>query len=260
MRELIQAFKPNQAVSGKTIKYLASLQILFLLGLWMFATPRIIPKPLDVLQALVGLWSTGLGAELLTSFFLNLKAIAFASFLSLLLAYATVMPAFRPFAIGLSKLRFLGLTGLTFIFTLMVAGANLKTSVLVFGISVFMLTDMATVVASVPRQNFELARTLRMGEWRIVWEVIVLGQRDKVFQVIRTSAAIGWVMLTMVEGLVRSEGGIGALLLIQSKYFRLADIFAIQFVILAVGLGQDYLIGMFRKLLCPYADLTLERQ
>ena len=106
----------------------------------------------------------------------------------------------------------------------------------------------------------DLARTLRMGEWRVVWEVIVLGQIDKVFDVLRQNAAMGWMMLTMVEGIVRSEGGVGTVLLDQNHHFRLAAVFAIQLTILMLGLLQDYGIGLSKKLLCPYAELTLERK
>ena len=40
----------------------------------------------------------------------------------------------------------------------------------------------------------------------------------------------------------------------------LPEVFAIQLVILIVGLFQDYLIGAARRLACPYADLALERR
>ena len=100
-----------------------------------------------------------------------------------------------------------------------------------------------------------------MSEWRVVWEVVVLGTADKAFEVLRQNAAIGWMMLTMVEGISRSEGGIGAMLLNQNKHFRLAEVFAIQIVILAVGMGQDYAIGVRSGAsCCPYATLTLERR
>jgi len=77
---------------------------------------------------------------------------------------------------------------------------------------------------------------------------------------LRQNAAIGWMMLTMVEGIVRSEGGVGAMLLGESKHFLLSEVFAIQAVILIVGLLQDYAIGAVRRIVCPYADLTLERK
>ena len=99
-----------------------------------------------------------------------------------------------------------------------------------------------------------------MSEWRVVWEVVVLGTFDKAIEVFRQNAAIGWMMLTMVEGISRAEGGIGAMLLNQNKHFHLAEVFAIQLVILTVGLGQDFAIGFFKKMVCPYADLSLERR
>jgi NitT/TauT family transport system permease protein len=119
---------------------------------------------------------------------------------------------------------------------------------------------MAAVIVTIPKGDFDHARTLRMSEWRVVWEVVILGTADKAFEVLRQNAAIGWMMLTMVEGVVRSEGGIGAALINENKYFRLEGVFAIQLVILAVGLFQDYLLGALRRLCCPYADLTLERK
>jgi len=76
----------------------------------------------------------------------------------------------------------------------------------------------------------------------------------------RQNAAIGWLMLTVAEGMVRSEGGVGAMLLNANKHTQLDIVFAVQIVILLVGLIQDYAIGVGRRLACPYADLTLERK
>jgi NitT/TauT family transport system permease protein len=171
------------------------------------------------------------------------------------------VPAFRPIATAVSKGRFLGLIGLTFVFTLMVGGGRpLKVSLLVFGMTVFFVTSMAAEVLAIPREKFDHARTLRMNEWKVVWEVVILGTADRAFEVLRQNAAIGWMMLTMVEGISRSEGGVGAMLLNQNKHFRLAEVFAIQITILLMGMLQDYGIGAARRLLLPYADLTLERR
>src|SRR5206468_7841716 len=131
----------------------------------------------------------------------------------------------------------------------------LKVSLLVFGMVVFFVTSMAAIVAEIPKDRFDHARTLRMSEWRVVWEVVILGTADQAIEVLRQNAAIGWMMLTMVEGISRAEGGIGAMLLNQNKHFHLAEVFAIQIVILAVGMAQDYTIGLVRNLACPYASL-----
>ena len=172
-----------------------------------------------------------------------------------------MLPGRSPLAAAFSKGRFLGLTGLTFLFTLIFGGGHpLKVSLLVFGMSVFFVTSMAAVVEEIPKEKFDYARTLRMSEWRVVWEVVILGTADKAFEVLRQNAAIGWMMLTMVEGISRSEGGVGAMLLNQNKHFHLAEVFAIQGVILVVGMAQDYAIGAAKRLFCPYSMLTLERR
>jgi NitT/TauT family transport system permease protein len=261
MNHAVAVFSPNTVLNKNAVRVLIATQVAVVILLWVFSPFVLLPKPGEVAGALGDLWQQGLGAELITSFYLNLQAIAVATVVSLLLAYATVMPFFRPIVALLSKLRFLSLVGLTFFFTLMArSGHQLKLSLLVFSVSVFFVTGMADVINCIPKEMFDLARTLRMSEWRVVWEVIVLGQIDQVFDVLRQNAAIGWMMLTMVEGIVRSEGGLGTILLDENHHFRLAAVFAIQLTILMLGLLQDYGIGLAKNLLCPYAALTLERK
>ena len=244
------------------MRIVVAVQLVLALVVWFFSPFQVLPTPPEVFAALGKLWmEQGLGQELITSFILNLEALAWTVVISLGLCYFTVMPAFRPIANAVARGRFLGLIGLTFVFTLMVGGGHkLKVSLLVFGMTVFFVTSMAAEIAAIPKSKFDHARTLRMSEWRVVGEVVVLGTFDKAIEVFRQNAAIGWMMLTMVEGISRAEGGIGAMLLNQNKHFHLAEVFAIQLVILSVGLGQDYAIGFVKKIVCPYADLSLERR
>jgi NitT/TauT family transport system permease protein len=262
MRDITGAFAPNRAISPTTLKIIIAFQVAVVLMIWINSPFQVLPQPDEVARAFHGLWFTqGLGRELWTSFGLNLQALALTVLISLALSYLTVMPFFRPVAAALSKGRFLGLIGLTFVFTLMVGGGRpLKLALLTFGMTVFFLTSMAAEVLSIPKDRFDHARTLRMNEWEVVWEVVILGTADKAFEVLRQNAAIGWMMLTMVEGISRSEGGVGAMLLNQNKHFRLAEVFAIQITILLVGILQDYGIGALQRLFCPYSRLTLERR
>jgi NitT/TauT family transport system permease protein len=199
--------------------------------------------------------------NLLVSFTTNLQAIGLSCLLTLPLAYLTVMPAARPFVKALSKARFLGMTGLVVIFTLAFGGGHgLKLALLTFGLSVFLITSLYDIVETIPREEFDHARTLRMGPWRSVLEVVIIGRVDAVIDALRQNAAMGWVMLTMVEGLVRSEGGLGGMMLSEDKHVNFAAVFAIQFLVLAVGIGQDYLLALIKRWFCPYAFITLERQ
>jgi len=262
LHDVLSAFSPNRVISRAAYRFIIVFQIAVLLLVWATSTYVFLPKPMDVWRAFVDLWNNeGLGQELIVSFLLNVQAMAWATVISLGLAYLTVVPVFQPIAHAVSKGRFLGMVGLTFFFTVIFAsGHRLKVSLLVFGVAVFFVTSMIDVVAQVPKEKFDLARTLRMGEWRVVWEVIVLGRADAAFDAMRQNAAMGWMMLTMVEGISRSEGGIGALLLNQNKHFRLEAVFAIQIAILLIGLFQDYALGLAKKFLFPYANLQLEKR
>ncbi len=252
-------FTPNSSVHTATAQIIIVVwAVLVLLG-WTFAS-NAIPHPAGIFSALVDLWNNaGLLNEILSSLWLNIQAIAISTALSLLISYSVIVPLFRPIVGALTKLRFLGLTGLTFVFGLYLQGAWLKVALLVMGMSVFYTTSMVSVVLGIPKEQFDHARTLGMSEWRVAWEVVVLGTLDKALEILRQNAAVGWMMLTMVEGLVRSDGGIGALMLNENRHFKLDGVFALQLVILVIGLTQDYLLGWARKLICPYADLRISR-
>lgn len=256
-----KAFSPNAVISGSAAQTLVMVWAVLFLVSWWVAMPALIPTPLEVIKAVGSVWSDGLLYELLVSLKVYLEAVAITAAISMGLAYASVMPVIRPPATLIIASRFLGMAGLTFAFTLLIGGGHwLKVALMVFGMTVFTLDGMSKMVASVTREQLNHARTLRMSEWRAVWEVIVVGKADQALDILRQNAAMGWMMLPMVEGIVRSEGGVGTMLLAQTKHFHLDQVFAIQLIILWIGLGQDWLIGTIRAVLFPWADLKAERQ
>ena len=232
--------------------YIAVTFVALALG-WELLPPPV-PSIAEVLCALVRLWTEdALCAELATSLVLNAEAIAWSTAITLVFAYASVIPAIRPLVAALSKLRFTGMVGWGFVLALAARdGHQLKVWMLVFGMTPFFVTAMASVVAEIPREQFDHARTLRLGHVRIWWEVVVRGTFDRMLETLRQNAAIGWMMLTMVEGVARSEGGIGTLLLGANKHLALDAVFALIVVVLVVGIVQDYVLGRVRRVLCPY--------
>ena len=255
-----EAFVPNGHVTARVRSALVVVTLASLLGAWC-AGPAFLPSPLDVLRAFGRLWGDGLALHLYVSLSTNLQSIVIACLITLPLAYLSVLPALRPLAHIVSKFRFLGLTGFVMLFTVVFGGGHaLKVALIVFGMTVFLLTSVYDIVESIPREAFDEARTLRMGKWRAVVEVVVLGHFDAVLDAIRQNAAMGWMMLTMVEGLVRFEGGLGALMLAQDRHIELDGVFAIQGLVLVIGLLQDVAFVWLRKMFCPYAVLTLERR
>lgn len=227
------------------------------LVLWQITGGGLIPRPYRVLEALGQLLTARLFADnLLTSLSLTGQALLYSVLITLLFGYASVIPFFQPVAHFLVKCRYLTLTGLIFIFTLLTKdGGQLKLSLLLSGIVPFLTTSFLSIIVQTPAQPFELCQTLGYNRWERLYEVIVIGKADQVFEVVRQNFAIAWMMITMVEGLNMSEGGIGALMIKYNKYNDLPHVLALQAVILGLGLGFDYLLGVLRQWLFPYSKL-----
>lgn len=229
---------------------------------WFFGTSFSLPSPLEIPGAWLRLvTSDGLLHELGVSLQLNVEAVVISTLISVGLSYLTVDQRFAfPIKI-LSKFRFFGMAGFVIIFTRLFGGGHaLKVALLVFAMSVFFITSMIDVVSSTTRDEYDHARSLRMSKWRGVWEVVVRGKLDQTFDALRQNAAIGWMMLTMVEGLVRFEGGVGVIMLNESKYRNLDAVFAVQLTVLFIGILQDRFIVYLKNVFCPHARLVLENK
>lgn len=251
---IAECVTPNSIVSPAAAKVLVLGWVGFFLLYWTQLTSPIIPRPLEVLRALNYLWrQMGLGQELIVSYRVNIEALALASVVSLALAYLHRIPATRFPVEVIRRLRFLGFTGLTLIFVLIFGGGHqLKVGILTVGIGLF-LTDAATdIVIQTPADKLDHARTLRNNEWQVLWKVIVRGRLNMMFDAVRQNAAMSWVLITLVEGVVRSEGGVGSLLLTQNRTFRIDEILAVGTTIVVVGLVQDILIGRLKMFVCPH--------
>lgn len=256
---MIAVFLPNRGVPQTTAWALVGFWAALALLVWVASPWESLPGPGEVYGALGTLWwEHGMGPELFTTLRLILHALALTVLISMTLSYLTVIAFFRPLVEAVSKLRFLGLTGLLVPFTLLTGGGyELKVLMLTFGMVTFFVTAMAAVVLEIPKEQFDHLRVMGASEGRILWEVVIRGTLDRALDILRQNLAIGWAMITMVEGISRAEGGLGAMILNQNKHFHLAEVYAILFVILAVGLVLDYGMGVLIRVLCPY--LAYER-
>lgn len=213
-----------------------------------------LPKMGEVWNAMHDLWFyQNLAYAVASSVQLNIESIAIAAVISLGLAYIGTIALFSPVVSLIGKLRFLSFYGLAFAFTLMAtSGHELKISVLVFMVTVFFLVSMVDVIAQIPPEQYDLARTLKMGSWETLWEVVMFGQIDQAFIVLRQTAAMSWMMLSVAEMMAMSGGGIGTLLETSNKHFHMAEVMALQLLVLVLGLIQDFLIGWVREKSCPW--------
>lgn len=241
---------------------MVACQIILVLLFWCTATSELIPRPLGILSAWKNMAANGgLVQDLYASTKLCFHAILISVVASAVMSYLTVLPFFAPSGFVMRKLRFLPMAGLSFVFTLMsTSGYDLKVKLLVFGMSVFILDSMIGVVKSVTDNEYNHARTIFGNEWKVVWERVILGKAHMMLTAIKQNFAIAWTMLTFAEGLVRSDGGVGALMLNENKHLQLDGVFAILMSLFFLGILIDYLFGVARNLLCPYADLSMQKR
>ena len=250
-------FAPNAQPARLVFTTMVVAQVALLLLLWLFYPMQLFPSLGEVVRSLGDLITTqGLVQELWASMTTAIEALAVATVLALVISYLTALPFFRPIAYAASKMRYLTLTGLTFFMALMVSsGHQVKLSVLIFGATVYLVTGMTSVILTTTQEEMDHARTLGMSELRSFYEVVVLGKLDEMLEVVRQNFAIIWTMITLVETLYQSEGGIGLLLYKQNRYLHLDGVLAIQLVILATGAAQDYVFVLLRRVFFPYSAL-----
>lgn len=251
----MQAITPTGKVSRAVRIELAVWWVVPTILIWQFGHIPFLPPLTEVLSAFNRLRQDGTFLEFGTSIWTMLESIFWTMTISLTLAYASVIPAFKPLVTFVTGLRYLGLVGLMLAFTLLAPdGHALKVMVLTFGMTVFYLRDMLHVVGNIPQEQYDHAKTLGMGPYRVVYEVVVLGTLADALESLRVNAAMGWMMLTMVEGVVRSEGGIGTVLINMNRHMDLAAEGAILIALFGLGLLQDFAIGAAKDyIICPYA-------
>jgi len=250
-------FKPFEKINRQTFLIMVLLQVTVTLLCWQLGSGGLIPSPLRILDAFGQLMGSRLLLDnVLASLLLTLQAMFYSILITLAFSYGSVIPFFNSIAQFIVKCRYLTLTGLIFVFTLLTRdGSQLKLSLLISGIVPFFTTSFLAVIVHINKQEFELCQTLGYNRWQTLYEVIIVGKADQVFEILRQNFAIAWMMITMVEGLSMSEGGIGVLLIKYNKYNDLTHVLALQFVIFGIGLCFDYLLGCLRRWLFPYTKL-----
>ena len=145
---LRRVFFPNQMLGRPFLLMVTASWVAIALTVWSASPWASLPGPGEVLRAFGTLWwQQGMGPELFSTLKLICHATLLTVAISMALSYLSIIAFFRPVVEAISKLRFLGLTGLVFPFTLLTGGGySLKEWLLTFGMSTFFVTAMAQAV------------------------------------------------------------------------------------------------------------------
>jgi NitT/TauT family transport system permease protein len=252
-------FTPLTVINKRTFLILAVVEAAIALLIWQLTAGELIPTPGRVVAAVLSiLGSDYFYANLVKSLELIVEGMGISIAIALVVAYLSLIPVFKPVAEFVIKCRYLTLTGLIFFFTLITSsGHSLKLSLLIFGIVPFFVTSLLSVIDAINVQEYEMCKTLRMSNWRALLEVVIIGRFDLVIEVIRQNFAIAWIMITAVEGISMSEGGLGTMLIKSNKFINIDNAFAILVIIFLLGILFDYLLGVIRGWLFPHTKLQI---
>ncbi len=256
MKKLFKPFEPVKG-AGRTTLLLLWLSILIIM--WttnsLFGSTHMFPTPKQVGNGFVNLWNEGLVVHLASSIWLCTQAVLISVFISLCLAYATAIPFFKPIGIVISKLRYLPLTGIAFYISIAIQDARaIQVWVLVVFMSTFLTTSLIQMVLDIPSEEYAHARTLGCNRWETLWEVVIKGRFDYVFELVRQNLAIVWMMLVTVESILVAAGGLGFLIKNNDRLGDNGRVIALQAIIILVGILLDFTITKIRKLTFRYSD------
>lgn len=238
--------------------------IAFAIGSWWLLKPDIFPSPFDVVAAVPRLFSDGFTEDVISSLITNLEALILGAVIGLPISYLSRVPrsstgAYRlitsdieEIAKFIGELRNVGSAVFYLPLMLFVTPHWTKVWLLALGEIFFLVASMKQVVDNIPQEKFDDAYTLRMSDWLTCWYVIVRGTLADAIDVLKINAGMGWSMLMFVEGIVRSEGGIGVVIMNAEKHTDYDVFFAAVGIIILLGIGQSYGLKALKKVTCPY--------
>jgi ABC-type nitrate/sulfonate/bicarbonate transport system permease component len=254
---LKKLFKPFEEISKSQRLMIMLVWVVLVLGYWIFSSSgskHLFPTPSQVWSGFKSLYAEGLVVHIASSLGLCLQATAISLVISLVIVYLSPLPALKPVAVFLSRLRYLPLTGITFYLSILVSGARtMQVWVLVVFMSLYFITSLLAVLKDIPEEEIDHARSLKCSRWEILWEVVIKGRLDYVLDVLRQNLAIIWMMLVTVESILVAAGGLGVLIKNSDKFANHGRIVALQIIILAIGLALDWALQTTRKGLFRYS-------
>lgn len=256
-------FKPNAQPSSLSSQTLFGVILVMLFISWNLSAPGInLPTISQISDAWIRLVVTDklLYHLFVISFPLEIQAILLSTVISLFLVGLSIFPVFNMLTKIISALRFNSLSGILYIFIATLHDAHtIKLAVLTFGMTVFLVPSLLTEANNVPMSQKNYVRTLGLSEWEVFMETSIIGKLDIFWDNVFNNAAMGLLMMVMIEAAVVSEGGIGVILMTENHTFHLDSIFAIQFTILTFGIIQDLLASITKRFLFPYSFIKKDK-
>lgn len=262
-------FKLCEEVNSKTNTKLYSLIGLVLLMLiWYLITyfqvlpSKILPKPVDVITSIPVMFKENdLLGNMWYSISLNFSSYFYAIIISLPLGLMIALVPINRIVFGkyIDSLRFLPIPALSGIFIAILGlGFNMKVSFLAFSLIIYILPAVANKVYDLqnPANDkdyvyLQTIKTLGASSWQKIRYVYFPYVTSKISSEIINLTGVSWSYVVIAE-LLNKDGGIGALINTMSRQSRTAEMYALLFLIIFIGVCQDIILRKADTVLFPY--------
>ena len=241
------------------------LLVWYLISKFEVIPTAILPNPIDVILSYGGLVTNNhLFANTWFSVKLNLMCYVYALLISIPAGFFISMFPINNIVIGryINSVRYLPIPALSGIF-IAVFGLTftMKTSFLTFGLIIYIIPAICSKVNELqnPANDEEYVylqsiKTLGATKWQKFKEVYFPYVVGSVTGDIITLTGISWSYLVIAELLFRDSqiSGIGSLISIMSRQSHMAEVYALLFLIVIIGVLQDIIFKFIDKKIFPW--------
>lgn len=242
-------------------KYLWQLQLagwLILLGLWFLVTnfglinTHVMPTPQKTWKSFLEMTTQDdLVANILFSLRINVVGYIKCILAALFFGFAIgLSPRVRKmFSQQVNALRFVPITALMGIF-IAISGLTIMTKInfLAFGIWVYLVPVVVQRIDEVDTTHLQMMKTLGASFFQTVryvtWRSVIARLSDD----IRILVGISWTYIIVAE-LAGIQGGLGSLIFLGERQSNVGKVYAVIFIIVAIGIIQDAIFRLIDKLL-----------
>lgn len=256
-------------ISSKESKIIGIIGAMVLLLLWHlctnsgnFISPGILPSPFKVVEAIPTLFND---YDLVGNIFYTVKLNVIGYLIAVVCAIPLgfiigIFPLFNAlFKQYFEAIRYLPLPTVSGIF-IAIFGLEfeMKATFLAFGIFIFALPSVIGKVLDLQnpanvKDNvyIQTAKTIGMSNFQMFRYVYIPYVMEKVYDDIRSLVAISYTYVVIAESL-NKVGGIGAMISTFTRQSRIPEIYALLFVIVLIGLLQDFIFRVMKPVLFPH--------
>lgn len=158
----------------------------------------------------------------------------------------------RMFSHQVNALRFVPITAMMGIF-IAISGLTIATKInfLAFGIWVYLVPVVVQRIDEVSVTHLQMMKTLGASAWQtlvhVQWKSVIARLSDD----IRILVGISWTYIIVAE-LAGIQGGLGSLIFLGERQSNVGKVYAVIFIIIAIGIIQDILFKLIDRLLFKF--------